>query len=197
MTMTDGQSSPETAIVKVDSRQYRKIAQENWGLTDAQMKGMHVHHRIPQSQGGTNDPSNLYVCCSWFHAHVWHDHLYWVETTKKLHEEKNSNGMSVHAVKTLGPYYSDPSHQKRALQAAIKKNPNHQKDAHAALIKKRPDHQSKAGKRGGAVAGPRGIRTTTAQRWMSTVDGFISNPGNVAQHNKSIGADPSLRVRVS
>ena len=50
------------AIIKVDKRHYRKIAQENWGLTDAQMKGMHVHHRIPRSQGGTNDPSNLYVC---------------------------------------------------------------------------------------------------------------------------------------
>lgn len=62
------------AIIKVDRRRYRKIAQEHWGLTNEQMKGMHVHHRIPQSEGGTNDPSNLYVCSPWFHAHVWHDH---------------------------------------------------------------------------------------------------------------------------
>jgi hypothetical protein len=60
------------AIVLQIPRPYRKIAQENWGLTDEQMKGMHVHHRIPQSQGGTNDPSNLYVCSQSFHAHVWH-----------------------------------------------------------------------------------------------------------------------------
>lgn len=60
------------AIVKVDKRHYRKIAQENWGLTDAQMEAMDVHHRIPQSRGGTNDPSNLYVCSRWFHAYVWH-----------------------------------------------------------------------------------------------------------------------------
>jgi hypothetical protein len=62
----------EVSIVKVDFRPYRKIAQENWGLTDEQMQGMHVHHRIPVSRGGTNDPSNLYVCSAWFHMGVWH-----------------------------------------------------------------------------------------------------------------------------
>ena len=62
-----------SALVKVDSRHYRVIAQEHWGLTDEQMKGMHVHHRIPQSKGGSDDPSNLFVCSPWFHAHVWHN----------------------------------------------------------------------------------------------------------------------------
>lgn len=61
-----------SSLVLCDKRSYRKIAQDNWGLTDEQMKGMHVHHRIPQSKGGTNDPSNLYVCSPWFHANVWH-----------------------------------------------------------------------------------------------------------------------------
>jgi hypothetical protein len=61
------------AIVRVDKRHYRKIAQENWGLTDEQMVGMHVHHRTPRSQGGTNDASNLYVCSAYYHAHVWHN----------------------------------------------------------------------------------------------------------------------------
>jgi hypothetical protein len=60
------------SIVKVDHRHYRKIAQENWGLTNEQMRGMHVHHRIRRSNGGTNDPSNLYVCSEWFHDNVWH-----------------------------------------------------------------------------------------------------------------------------
>ena len=60
------------SIVKVDRRPYRAIAQENWGLTDEQMKGMHVHHRIRRSDGGTNDPSNLFVCTPWYHDVVWH-----------------------------------------------------------------------------------------------------------------------------
>ena len=40
------------------------------------MKGMHVHHRIPLSKGGTNDASNLYVCSGSFHAWVWHKGRY-------------------------------------------------------------------------------------------------------------------------
>lgn len=60
------------SIVKVDKRHYRVIARENWGLTKEQMKGKHVHHRIKRSDGGTNDPSNLYVCSEWFHGNVWH-----------------------------------------------------------------------------------------------------------------------------
>ena len=60
------------AIVKLETRRQRVVAQEHWGLSDEQMKGMHVHHRIPKSQGGTNDPSNLYVCSPSFHYRVWH-----------------------------------------------------------------------------------------------------------------------------
>ena len=60
-------------IVKLPTEHYRKVAQKHWGLTDEQMVGMHVHHYTPQSQGGTDDPSNLYVCSAWFHYHVWHE----------------------------------------------------------------------------------------------------------------------------
>lgn len=60
------------SLVRIDKRHHRVIAQENWGLTDEQMKGMHVHHRVPRSKGGTNDPCNLFVCSPSFHAYVWH-----------------------------------------------------------------------------------------------------------------------------
>ena len=73
-TLTSG------ALVLQTTGPYRTIAQKHWGLTKEQMKGMHVHHRIPQSEGGTNDPSNLYVCSSWFHANIWHDESFWIET---------------------------------------------------------------------------------------------------------------------
>ena len=69
-------ASTKGCLVKVDTRPYRVIAQENWGLSDEQMRGMHVHHRIPVSQGGTNDPTNLYVCSPSFHAWVWHNGLF-------------------------------------------------------------------------------------------------------------------------
>lgn len=40
------------------------------------MKGMHVHHRVPRSRGGTDAPENLYVCSPSFHANVWHSGYY-------------------------------------------------------------------------------------------------------------------------
>lgn len=72
----------DCSIVKVDPRNYRLIAKENWGLTDDQMSGMHVHHRIPVSEGGTNDPTNLYVCSPSFHAWVWHGGRYFTMWAK-------------------------------------------------------------------------------------------------------------------
>jgi hypothetical protein len=40
-------------------------------------------------------------------------------------------------------------------------------------------------------------REVNLQRWQSTVDGFISNAGGVASHNRRIGADPNARVRIA
>ena len=60
------------ALVLQTTSPYRTIAQKHWGLTNEQMKGMHVHHRIHRSLGGQNDQSNLYVCSPSFHFWVWH-----------------------------------------------------------------------------------------------------------------------------
>ena len=101
-------------IVKVDNRPYRKIAQENWGLTDEQMIGMHVHHRIPRSRGGTNDASNLYVCSPWFHFHVWH----------KAHRSK----YGILSSGTKGKKYSDESKAKMsAWQKGKPKSEEHKR----------------------------------------------------------------------
>jgi ribosomal protein L37AE/L43A len=96
------------SIVCVDKRPYRKIAQENWGLSKQQMKGMHVHHRIPLSQGGTNDPSNLYVCSPWFHAWVWHDQGHYIENALK------GNKAAIKAKRILRE--TDPEWRKRELE---------------------------------------------------------------------------------
>jgi hypothetical protein len=67
------------ALVVVDKRPYRKIAQDNWGLTNEQMKGMHVHHRVARCDGGTDDASNLYVCSPSMHRYGWHNGEEWIE----------------------------------------------------------------------------------------------------------------------
>ena len=42
---------------------------------------------------------------------------------ESVHKEKDENGKDVHAIRTLGPFYSDPEHQRNAALAAhAKKN---------------------------------------------------------------------------
>jgi hypothetical protein len=55
------------------------------------MVGMHVHHRIPVSKGGTNDPSNLYVCSPWFHREVWHSGAWYRSMISDIHPMLGKN----------------------------------------------------------------------------------------------------------
>jgi hypothetical protein len=116
------------SIAPVDRKTYRKIAQENWGLTDEQMAGMHVHHRVPRSEGGTNDASNLYVCSPSFHMYVWHTRMEFImfateagrKSAKAKHAKKNENGKSKEAVR-LGKISAKLSHQEKDAQGRSKR----------------------------------------------------------------------------
>ena len=66
-------------VLSSDVKNYRKVAQVHWGLTDAQMKGKHVHHHPAVSEGGRNVPEHLYVCSPSMHAHGWHNGEYFIE----------------------------------------------------------------------------------------------------------------------
>lgn len=101
------------SIVRVDTRHYRVIARENWGLTKEQMKGKHVHHRIKRCDGGTDDPTNLYVCSEWFHDRVWHaeDNGFAGCASKGAiasHKVRLPDGRSAHGV-----YMANQSHVKK------------------------------------------------------------------------------------
>ena len=195
----------DVSIVRVDTRPYRKIAQESWGLTDEQMKGKHVHHRVAISEGGTNDPSNLYVCSPSFHRWGWHNGERWIEWAVKgaikTHEEKDERGKSVNAskggkigvkktnakrdelgrsvqgVKNAERINSEKDHLGRSVNAVKGANKNHME-------------KTEDGKSVNAVK-------MASQRWKSTLDGFISNASGVAKHNRANGWDPNARVRVS
>jgi hypothetical protein len=60
-------------VLSPDVSNYRKVAQVHWGLTDAQMKGKHVHHHPAVGEGGRNVPEHLYVCSPSMHSHGWHN----------------------------------------------------------------------------------------------------------------------------
>lgn len=52
----------EVSIILVkEAKNYRKLAQQHYGLTDEQMMGMHVHHNPRRCDGGRNIPEHLYV----------------------------------------------------------------------------------------------------------------------------------------
>lgn len=42
----------------------------------------------------------------------------------------------------------------------------------------------------------KGALQTNKQRWISLYDGYISSAGNVARHNRKLGVDPNLRVKI-
>jgi hypothetical protein len=65
-------------VLSPGTANYRKVAQKHWGLTDEQMKGMHVHHCPPVSEGGRNIPEHLYVCSPNMHQHGWHNDEFFV-----------------------------------------------------------------------------------------------------------------------
>ena len=59
-------------VLSRENTDYRKVAQINWGLSDEQMSGKHVHHEPPKALGGRNIPEHLYVCSPDMHQEGWH-----------------------------------------------------------------------------------------------------------------------------
>lgn len=88
-------------VLSVERRNYRKLAQDWYGLTDEQMVDMDVHHNPPRSQGGRNIPEHLYVYHNTLHTAV-HDHSFvsWSRIGgQKAHEVRDINGKSVHGLR--------------------------------------------------------------------------------------------------
>lgn len=169
---------------------YRKTAQLNWGLTDKQMKGMHVHHRIPRSKGGTDAPENLYVCSPWFHQEVWHKGRYkQIVVASTAAVSGGLTNKNIHQGNKTG-YYSEESHRKS----------NRTRTENGSL--------RKAGRIGGSISGPRqtkehmqrmgvaGGLALAKQKWQCTVTGYISTPAGLSNYQKKRGIPPHNRKRV-
>jgi hypothetical protein len=112
------------SLVLVDKRSHRAIAQDNWGLTNEQMRGKHVHHRIKRCDGGTNDPSNLYVCSEWFHNNVWHSPEEYLKWARKGGVANKGVGKKAKPGKRLGrPKGTKDSVQTRARKSLARLGP--------------------------------------------------------------------------
>jgi hypothetical protein len=160
-------------VLSPNNKDYRKVAQVHWGLTDEQMKGMHVHHFPPQGEGGRNIPEHLYVCSDYMHYVGWHKAnigcILWASAGGKITGSTNvasGRGFCAPGVASAGGKRGG----KRAFELGV--------GCHA------PEVRGKGG------------RNTARQTWESTVDGFQGNAGNVAKHNRANGWDPNARKRV-
>jgi hypothetical protein len=72
-------------VLSPESKNFRKLAQEWFGLSDEQMKGRHVHHNPPRHQGGRNIPEHLFVYDESLHAEVHRDDfVLWASRGGKL-----------------------------------------------------------------------------------------------------------------
>jgi transposase len=77
-------------ILSTDKYNYRKVAQEHYGLTDEQMKDIDVHHNPPRCEGGRNIPEHLYVYSPELHAAVHEtESVLWA---RKGYETRKKNG---------------------------------------------------------------------------------------------------------
>lgn len=170
------------SIVKLETRPHRLVAQENWGLTTEQMTGMEVHHRILVSEGGTNDPSNLFVCSPSMHRWGWHG------GDQGFGEWAAEGGRRSRGGTVAGklPWWHNPitGETTRAKESPGESWVN---GRNPGLMKKLSKHLT--GQSEGATA-------QHATRWRCLVTGKVSTPCGLSNWQKARGIDTKLRERV-
>jgi hypothetical protein len=205
------------------TRDYRKAAQLAWGLTDKQMNGMHVHHQPPRSEGGRNVPEHLYVCSPSIHAQGWHNGEYFIEQATAAGKEFGSlggtvggkcpwwtkDGEDVRSWECPGegwtrgksrtaevgslPYWNNGKENRRSEES-----PGEGWVPGLAEVwwtnGKEDKKQSKCPGEGW-VRGRVGMNTNT-QKWKCTKTGRVSTAGPLTLYQRSVGVDPSNRVKV-
>lgn len=182
-------------MLSAEKRNYRKVAQEWYGLTDEQMEGMDVHHNPPVHKGGRNVPEHLFVYHPTLHVAV-HDleFIKWARAASALaHQEKDERGRSLVALKMLAVRNARKDERGKCTVSVENANKMHaEKDEQGrSLVAVR------AGKAGGKKGGP----AAAAMRWMDPDHPELGtrNAGALANLQKARGYPhgPGNRIRVS
>lgn len=118
-------------VLSPEKRNYRKVAQDWYGLTDEQMVDMDVHHNPARHEGGRNIPEHLYVYHNTLHSAVHEDEfVLWARKGSKkgnevLHSRKDELGRSLVALKMNATLHREKDELGRsvwAVKAAEKLN---------------------------------------------------------------------------
>jgi hypothetical protein len=102
------------------------------------------------------------------------------KTNSIIHEDKNEEGKSILALKVNEIVHAKKNEEGKSVVAV--------KAGKASVASMTPEKRSSNAKEAG--------RVSSKQVWESTKDGFRSNAGCVARHNKRNGWDPNARSRV-
>jgi hypothetical protein len=116
-----------------------------------------------------------------------------VKAAEASHREKNEEGKSVNAVK-CGKRGAESLHREKNEDG---KSVTAVKAGKAAHREKDEEGKSVNAVKRGKKGGKRGAKTTTRQVWVSLHDGFVSHSGNVAKHNRAVGAETEYRVKLT
>jgi hypothetical protein len=178
------------------------------------LHGHHQHQGLLQSK-------DLGKCCFFnYDALTWLQECdYWPENyfelwdiyeeysgsnARKLHEERDTNGKSLHWIKSamraleekdeFGKCLVATKGGKTAGKKIHEKKDENGKSVHGiecAKIMNKKLHKEKD-----ELGRSKTAMNTNTQVWESTVDGFRSHAGGVARYNKARGWDPNARIRV-
>ena len=117
-------------VLSQERKNYRKLAQDWYGLTNEQMRDMDVHHNPPRHEGGRDIPEHLFVYHRTLHAAIHgNDFTKWARKGGKLGAKAQPRATRVENGRKNGKkniaalLERDPEHSRRAaLKAHEKKN---------------------------------------------------------------------------
>ena len=170
---------------------YRRLAQEWFGLTDEQMADMDVHHNPARHQGGRNIPEHLFVYHNTLHAAVHGDDFTkWARKGAASVQNRNT---------APGGKVSGPICVENQLGIFNPENKEKVREGAKKCGAKRAQQMAQEGFPGlgssfeaASLAG----KKAAAQRWKCLVTGHISSAGGLARFQKARGIDTSLRERL-
>jgi hypothetical protein len=198
-------------VLSTERKNYRKLAQEWFGLTDEQMIGMDVHHNPPRHQGGRNIPEHLFVYHETLHSAVHEDEfvLWSRRGAEQLHKEKDDLGRSIAGVKAMQKMHQvkdDSGKSINALKGLQKLNSllHRQKDEFGRSVHATSNSEKMHRKKdefGRSLAARKGGKTMSSQRWEDPDHPELgkTNAGNLVrmQIRRGLPHGPENRRRVS
>jgi hypothetical protein len=188
---------------------YRKLAQEWYGLTDEQMVGRHVHHNPPRHQGGRDIPEHLYVYTPEVHDYVHGGNGFTLACSEGGKRGGKIGGKSKNKNKDAcrrgglkgGKTTGAKAQQNRigffGLPVEVRRE-NSRKGGQQAVksgqIKTLSTPESCA--KGGKIAGKMNSHHIAKVLWRCTVSGAVSTAAGLTHIQRAHGIDKKYRERV-